>query len=93
MATIDLGFDVKEVFSNILECHMDIGTFYVPHTNRYGLRFICTTVGILGYTNGDILMILNNLKIIIEKKQLTEQEKILIKKNIINVTEKYKMFN
>ena len=93
MATIDLGFDIKEIFSTIMECNLDIGTFYVPHTNRYGLRFICTTVGILGYSEENITKILLLLKIIIVKKNtITNEEKAYIKKEVMHIANKYIMY-
>lgn len=93
MATIDCGFDVREIFPLILQCQMDIGTFYVPHTNRYGLRFICTILGALNYSLEDIEIFLDQLKIIfVKKNNITNEEKENIIKKIYNLTKKYPMF-
>jgi hypothetical protein len=93
MATIDLGFDVREIFSIILECNLDIGSCYVPNTKRYGLRFICTNVGILEYTDEEIMNVLNNLKeIILLKDKITEDQKKNIKNNIKTIALSRKMY-
>jgi hypothetical protein len=76
-----------------MECNLDIGTFYVPHTTRYGLRFICTTVGILGYSEEDVMKILLLLKIILVKKNnITKEEKDYIKKELVKIAHKYLMY-
>jgi glycine/serine hydroxymethyltransferase len=93
MATIDCGFDIREIFTIIMECHLDIGTFYVPHTDRYGLRFICATVGILSYSSEDIMKILLLLKLIlIKKNSIAQEEKDYIKKEVIKIAHKYPLY-
>jgi glycine hydroxymethyltransferase len=93
MATIDTGWDIREVFAKFMECNLDIGTFYVPHTDRYGLRFICTTVGILDYSDEDILKTLQQIALIlINKNNLTQQQMEIIGENIVQITNKYPMY-
>ena len=92
MITIDCGFDIKEILGIFKECNLDISTFFVPNTNRYGLRFICTTAAILEYSLEEIHEILEVVLEILDGKENMRENIPLLSDKIRHIALKRPVF-
>ena len=92
MITIDCGFDVNEICGIFRDCNLCISNFFVPNTNRYGLRFICTTTAILDYSLEEINEILEVIWEILDNRERIMQRIPILSEKMKKIALRHPLF-